>query len=75
MAIQQERHDVKGYTHKPKTCDDLVNISQQVWATTDGCPFLVLNDTMIAHNLSPIAKRFMMFMGRHGKEILKNCSS
>jgi hypothetical protein len=75
MAIQQERHDVKRYTQKTKTCDDLVNISRQLWATTDGCPFLVLNVTMIADNLSPNAKRFMVFMGWHGKEMLKNCSS
>jgi hypothetical protein len=69
VAINRQRYTAKGYISKPKTYDNLANIPQQLKETNNGCPFLVLNDTVIAEDSSPNAKQILVFLSQHGKEM------
>jgi hypothetical protein len=74
VAIHRQQYTAKGYVSKPKKYDDLTNIPQQLKEINDGCSSLVLNDTVIAEDSSSNAKRILVFLSQHGKEMLSNCS-
>jgi hypothetical protein len=68
-AIYRERQTINGFPHKPKVFEDILRILPQLKVTSDGQPYLVLNDTV------DDAKRLLIFMSQHGREVLSGCTS
>jgi hypothetical protein len=74
-AIHRERRAIKGFPLKPTVFEDLVDLPPQLKVTSDGQPFIILNDTVIVDDPTPNAKRLLLFMSPHGREVLSGCSS
>ncbi len=72
-AIYRERQTINGFPHKPKVFEDILRILPQLKVTSDGQPFLVLNDTV--DDPTPNAKRLLIFMSQHGREVLSGRTS
>jgi hypothetical protein len=74
-AIHRERLAIKGFPHKPKVFEDILDIPPQLKVTSYGQPFLVLYDTVIVDDLTANTKRLLIFMSQHGREVLSGCTS
>jgi hypothetical protein len=51
-AIHRDRLAIKGFPHKPKVFEDILDIPPQLKVTSYGQPFLVLYDTVIMDDLT-----------------------
>jgi hypothetical protein len=74
-AVHRKRLSVEGYPPKPQSYDDLESLPVLLTKTTNKQPFLVLNDTIVPGDMTPMAKRLLVFMSKSGRNVLASSMS